>query len=89
MAVAGFVLGLVALLPCFWLWFLQLPGLLGLVFGSIGVRATANGKRRGRGLAIAGLVISAIAIAITAIITLVIYTSSDCVTDGLTFDCRF
>jgi len=55
LAIAGFVCGLLGLTPCF-------VGLvlciLGIVFSSVGIAKTGIGKRRGRGLAIAGLVLS-------------------------------
>jgi hypothetical protein len=45
-AIAGFVLSL-----------LFYTSVLGIIFSSIGLAATSKGKKRGRGLAIAGLVI--------------------------------
>lgn len=90
LAITGFVLGLVALVPCFWFWILQIPGLLGLGFSFAGIRATGGGRRKGRGLAIAGLVMSMIAIAIALAVTAFIYTSDDCIVNGpLQFDCEF
>ena len=47
MAIAGFVLS--------FLWFLSI---LGLIFSIIGMKQTKDNKKKGRGLAIAGLVIS-------------------------------
>jgi 4-amino-4-deoxy-L-arabinose transferase-like glycosyltransferase len=88
MAIAGFVLSLVALLPCFWVFF-QIPGVLGVIFSVIGLRATKRQMRRGRGLAVAGLVVGSIAIAIAVLFTLYVYTSDNCITDGLTFECNF
>lgn len=88
MAISGFVLGLVGLLPCFWFWF-QIPGVLGLIFSIVGLRATSGGAKKGRGLAIAGTVVSAIAIAIATLFTLYVYTSDDCVTNGLEVNCQF
>jgi hypothetical protein len=88
MAIAGLVLGLVGLLPCFWLWF-QLPGLLGLIFSSLGLKATSSGGRKGRGLAIGGLVVSIVCVLITVLFTTFVYTSDDCVTNGLEVNCNF
>lgn len=88
MAVAGFVLALVGLLPCFWFWF-QIPGLLGLIFSIVGLKATSAQAKKGRGLAIAGTVVSSIAIAIAVLFTLYVYTSDDCVTNGLEVNCQF
>ena len=87
MAVAGFVLSLVGAIPCFWFWFLQIPGYLGTIFSFIGLKQTKNGARRGRGLAIAGLVIGLILIAIAIGLAIFVYTSDDCVVDGLSFEC--
>ena len=42
MAVASFVCSLVGLIPCFWL--LQVMGLLGVIFGFIGLKQTKNGR---------------------------------------------
>lgn len=88
MAIAGFVLSLVALVPCFWVWF-QLPGVLAIVFSALGMRATRHGARPGRGLAIAGLVVGIIAVAIAAMLTIYVYTSDDCDTDGFQISCSF
>ena len=88
MAISGFVLGLVGLLPCFWFWF-QIPGMLGLIFSIVGLKATKHRVKKGRGLAIAGTVVSSIGIAIAALFTLYVYTSDDCVTNGLEVNCQF
>jgi hypothetical protein len=48
-AIAGFILSL-----------LYFTSALGIIFSSIGLAATSKGKKRGRGLAIAGLVIGII-----------------------------
>lgn len=88
MAITGFVLGLVALVPCFWFW-IQIPGVLGIVFSVIGLKATSGGLAKGRGLAIAGLVVSIIAVAIAALFTTYIYTTDDCITDGFQVECNF
>ncbi len=54
-SIAGFVVSLAGLLafamPC---------GIIGAIFSSLGIKDTENLKRRGRGLAISGLVISII-----------------------------
>ena len=86
MAIVGFVCSLVALLPWFWIW-IQVPGVLGVVCSWLGMRATAHHRRRGRGLAIAGLVVGSIAIAIAVLFTIYVYTSDDCVTDGFRIEC--
>lgn len=86
MAIAGFVLSLVGLIPCFWFWFLQAPAVLGTIFSVLGLKAAKAGKK-GRGLAIAGLVIGIIGILVAVAITLYVYTSDNCVVDGLSFEC--
>jgi Domain of unknown function (DUF4190) len=89
MAIAGLVLSLVGVIPCFWFWFLQVPGYLGVIFSIIGLKATKGGARRGRGMAIAGLVVGLAVVAMALLITLVVYTSNDCITDGIQFECQF
>lgn len=88
LAIAGFVLALVAVLPCFWFWF-QLPGLLAVIFSFVGMGATKNNARKGRGLAVAGLVIGVVSLLITVAFTAFIYNSDDCVVDGLELNCTF
>jgi glycerol-3-phosphate acyltransferase PlsY len=61
MAVASLVLGIVSLLTS-WLWFMGLVPILGIVFGVLGMK-----KEEGKGMAIAGLIISIIAIVIMLI----------------------
>jgi hypothetical protein len=53
-AIAGFVCSLVFCLPV-------LHAVVGLIFSLVGIGATSGGQRRGRGLAIAGLLISILA----------------------------
>lgn len=67
MGITGFVLGVIALLTSFipivnnFSFFLALPG---VVFAVIGVVAGVRGTRSGRGLSIAGLVVSVISIVV-------------------------
>ncbi|TPW14327.1 MAG: Uncharacterized protein FD127_1493 [Acidimicrobiaceae bacterium] len=89
MAVAGFVLSLIGIVPCFWFWLLQVPGYLGVIFSMLGLKATKDGARGGRGMAVAGLVIGIVVVVIALLVTLFVYTSNDCVTDGFTVDCQF
>lgn len=87
-AITGFVLSLVALIPCFWFWVLQIPGYLGVIFSALGLKQTKDRTRQGRGLAIAGLVVGIIAVALAALITIYVYTSDNCTRDGLfQFEC--
>lgn len=76
MAIASMVLSLVGIIPCFW--GLQIPGLLGTIFGFIGMGQTKDGSRKGRGMAIAGLVIGIILLVICALVWIYITTSDDC-----------
>jgi hypothetical protein len=62
MAVASLVLGIVT-----WIfgWFtLAIPGILGLIFGIVGIQQCKHGTKGGNGMAIAGLVLSIIMVAI-------------------------
>lgn len=62
MAVASLVLGI-----CTWIfgWFtLAIPGILGLIFGIVGMQQCKHGEKGGNGMAIAGLVLSIIMVAI-------------------------
>jgi hypothetical protein len=78
MAIAGFVLSLIGLFPGFWFWWIQIPAYLGTIFSIVGLNATKGARRRGRGLAIAGLVIGIIGILAAALFTIYVYTSEDC-----------
>lgn len=64
MAITGFVIGLVALLTSFLPFinnFSFVFGLLALIFSIVGLVGCVRGKKKGKGLAIAGLIISIIA----------------------------
>ena len=64
MAITGFVIGLVALLTSFLPFinnFSFVLGLLALIFSIVGLVGCVRGKKKGKGLAIAGLIISIIA----------------------------
>ncbi|MEP7114681.1 MAG: DUF4190 domain-containing protein [Ilumatobacteraceae bacterium] len=84
MAIAGFVCSLVGVIPCFWA--IQIMGLLGTIFGFIGLKQTKDGRRGGRGLAIAGVVIGIILLLVCAAIWIYI-ANSDCVRSGNSFVC--
>lgn len=76
LAVAGFVLSLVGIIPCFWAF--QLPGLLGVIFSAIGrsqIRRS-GGTQKGGGLATAGLVIG-ILLLVVAVVFVVAIVASD------------
>ena len=64
MAIASMVLGIVSLV----VWYFGiLTGVLGLVFGAMSLKhCTPRGQKRGRGMAIAGISCSIVALAIWA-----------------------
>jgi prepilin-type processing-associated H-X9-DG protein len=55
LAIASLVCGLLFFIPL-------LPGLLGVIFGIIGINQTRNGRAGGRGLAVAGLICGAVSL---------------------------
>jgi hypothetical protein len=63
LAVASMVLGIVAVVPCFWV--LQIPGLLAIIFSAIALSQFKQNptKYTGRGMAVAGLVLGLVSIA--------------------------
>ncbi|MBO5328061.1 MAG: hypothetical protein J6B04_02675 [Clostridia bacterium] len=63
-AVVGFIMSLVSLFISF---YCIIP-VLGVVFSGIGMSATSYGKKKGRGIAVAGLVISIISLVLNIII---------------------
>ncbi len=65
MAITGFVSSLIVCCPV-------LSPLLGLIFSLVGLSQTKGGVRRGRGLAIAGLIISIVAIPLQGLAILMI-----------------
>jgi len=85
MAIAGMVLSLVGLVPCFWLF--QFPALLGVIFSFIGLGQTKNGARRGRGMAITGVVVGLLLVVACVAFWIYFSTNSNCVRDGGTWTC--
>ena len=67
MAVAALVLGIIGLLTC-WFFLGGILGLIGLVLGIIGINKASKGQAGGKGLAIAGTVLSGFAIAGTVVV---------------------
>ncbi|MEP7047522.1 MAG: DUF4190 domain-containing protein [Ilumatobacteraceae bacterium] len=84
MAVASLVCSLVGLVPCFW--FLQVMGLLGTIFGFIGLKQTKNNERGGRSLAIAGIIIG-IVLVVACIAFWIYVANANCVRNGNSFNC--
>ncbi len=82
---AALVLSLVGLIPCFWLF--QIPGLLGMIFGFVGMSQTKDGARRGRGMAIAGMVIGIISLVACVAFWIYFAQNADCVRTGTTWEC--
>jgi Domain of unknown function (DUF4190) len=80
MAITGMVLGIVGLVTS--LFYGGVLGVIGLVFSIIALRAARRGQAGGRGMAIAGLVTSILAIVVTTIeVILVVWflnTVSNC-----------
>ena len=85
MAVAALVLSLVGLIPCFWLF--QIPGLLGTIFGFVGMSQTKDGTRGGRGMAIAGMIIGVISLVACVAFWIYFAQNADCVRTGTTWEC--
>jgi hypothetical protein len=85
MAIASLVCSLVGVIPCFWLF--QIMGLLGTIFGFIGLKQTKSGERGGRGMAIAGVVIGIVLIAGCAAFWVFFATHSNCVRVGSSWKC--
>jgi Domain of unknown function (DUF4190) len=84
MAIASLVCSLVGIVPCFWLF--QIMGLLGTIFGFIGLKQTKNGARDGRGLALAGTIIGVLLLAMSVAIWIYLSTA-DCVRTGNSISC--
>jgi hypothetical protein len=64
LAVAGLVLGIVAMLT-FWVWGAILFGPLAIVFGVLGRKEAKDGPKEGEGMGTAGLVLGIVAIVLT------------------------
>lgn len=84
MAIASLVLGIVAIFFSFIPlvnWFSFILVILGVIFGIVGIIGTGAGKKGGRGLAIAGLVVSAVALIITLVSNASLFAAVDSVTN--------
>ncbi len=86
LSIASLVLSLVNIIPCFWLF--PIPALLGVIFGIVSRgQMKATGSNKGKGLAIAGLVVGLVFLAIGVAIWAYVATSDNCVRDGSGFHC--
>ena len=74
MAIASLVLGILAVLPCFWGCFIF--GILGVVFGFVGKKDVreSEGAKSGAGLAQWGLILGAVGIAFGVIYWILVAT---------------
>jgi hypothetical protein len=69
-AVAGMVLGILAIVFC-WLWFIAgILGILGIIFGAIGI-SRANRVGTGKGMAITGIVCGVLGMVLAVVIIFV------------------
>jgi hypothetical protein len=84
MAIASLVCSLVGIIPCFWLF--QIMGLLGTIFGFVGLKQTKNGARGGRGMALAGVIIGILLLLLCAAIW-IYFSTANCVRIGRTINC--
>ena len=76
MAIASLVCSLVGVIPCFWLF--QIMGLLGAIFGFVGLKQTKSGERGGRGMATAGLIIGIVLVAACAAFWIYFAVNGNC-----------
>ena len=85
LSIAGFVLSVVNVIPCFW--FLPLPALLGLIFGMVSRGQINRTGAKGKGLAIAAIIIGIIFLVIAVAFWAWIASNDRCVRDGSSFHC--
>lgn len=86
MSIASLVTSIVGLLiPCFGF----VPGAIGLIFGIIGRKqiAASGGRQSGRGLALAGIIIGAIALVVWLGLWLLLFVAGDCTRTGNSWNC--
>ncbi len=84
-AVASLVCSLVGVIPCFYLF--QIMGLLGAIFGFVGLKQTKNGARGGRGMAIAGVIIGLVLVVACIAFWIYFATHANCVRTGGRWEC--
>ena len=85
MAVASLTCSLVGLIPCFWLF--QIMGLLGTIFGFVGLKQTKSGERGGHSMALAGVIIGIILVVACVGFWIYFATNANCVRNGSRWEC--
>jgi len=86
LSIAGFVLSVVNVIPCFWVF--PLPALLGLIFGVVGRgQIKRNEGAKGKGLAVAAIIIGIIFLVIAVLFWVWVASSDNCYRDGSSFHC--
>lgn len=85
MAVASLVCSLVGVVPCFWLF--QIMGLLGTIFGFVGLKQTKSGERGGRGMAMAGVIIGIVLVVACVAFWIYFAANSECRRVGNRLEC--
>ena len=85
MAIASLVCSLVGVVPCFWLF--QIMGVLGTIFGFVGLKQTKSGERGGRGMAMAGVIIGIVLVLACVAFWVYFAANADCRRVGNRFDC--
>ena len=86
LAIASLVLGLVNVIPCFWLF--PIPAVLAVIFGFVSrSQMKKMGSDKGSGLAIAGLVIGVVFLIISVVTWVAVVRNGHCVRDGSSFNC--
>lgn len=86
LSIASLVLSLVNVIPCFW--FLPIPAVLGVIFGFVSRgQMSKQSTTKGKGMAIAGIVIGLVFVALGAIFWIYVATSNNCYRNGNSFRC--
>ena len=82
MAIASLVCSLAGILIC------GIPAVLGVIFGFVGLSQTKDGARRGRGMAIAGLVVGIIVVLLWGALWVAVAADPDhCIEFGSSNNC--